>query len=66
MSATGHQATSFYRVTVSINEPDLAMTAWYDYIKATSSLDASQQATDAAGREFGKPFRWSTESVELV
>jgi hypothetical protein len=66
MSATENQTTSFYRVTVAINEPDLAMTARYDYVKATDSMDASEQATDAAGREFGKPFRWSTESITLV
>jgi hypothetical protein len=42
------------------------MTARYDYVRAVSSLDASQQATEAAGREFGHPLRWSTERVEMV
>jgi hypothetical protein len=53
-----------YRIVVAINESDLAMSARYD-LYATSSMDASQQATDAAGREFGKAGLWTTESIEM-
>jgi hypothetical protein len=62
---TVRPASLFYHVVVAINEPDLAMTAIYRYVKATNSMDASTQATEAAGREFGKPYRWTTESIEL-
>lgn len=54
-----------YSVTVAINEPTLAMTARYDYVRASSSLRASQKATDAARTEFGGQA-WSTERIEMV
>ena len=49
-------------VTVAIDEPDLSMTATYD-VQAVNSQDAAAQATEAAGREFGKPTLWTTERI---